>query len=34
MDYAHDLQSTLFDMIPDTEEEPKEPELLVASMNS
>ena len=34
MDYAYDLQSTLFDMIPDTEEEPKEPELLVASMNS
>ena len=34
MDYAYDLQSTLFDMIPDTEEEPKEPELLVASVNS
>ena len=34
MDYAHDLQSTLFDMIPDTEEESIEPELLVASMNS
>ena len=34
MDYAYDLQSTLFDMNPDTEEEPKEPELLVASMNS
>ena len=34
MDYAHDLQSTLFDMIPDTEEKSKEPELLVASVNS
>ena len=34
MDYACDLQSTLFDMIPDTEEESIEPELLVASMNS
>ena len=34
MDYAYDLQSTLFDMIPDTEEESKEPELLVASVNS
>ena len=34
MDYGHDLQSTLFDMIPDTEEESKEPELLVASVNS
>ena len=34
MDYAYDLQSTLFDMIPDTEEKSKEPELLVASVNS
>jgi len=34
MDYAFDLQSQLFDMIPDTEEETKEPELLTVGADS
>ena len=34
MDYACDLQFTLFDMIPDVEEESKEPELLAATAGS
>lgn len=34
MDYAYDLQSTLFDMTPDVEEESKEPELLAVAAGS